>query len=102
MLELTKKEKEIFKKQRKSFAKEPLKGIEEGLVQSYYDAEAYKEYEEVSYECAKRLLIEVAQKRGLSANNEKTFEIEDMVKKNKLDDLNLDFYNNYESLKKYI
>ena len=100
-MELTEQEKNVFKNVGERFAEEPLIGIDEGLGQSYYYTENYEDFVEVAYRCAKRLLTEVAEKRGLSVNNEETFELNDMVE-SKLEDFNLEYYKDYDLFKKYI
>lgn len=101
MLELTEKEKEIFEKINERFVENPLEGIEDGLVASYYSTKENKELKDAAYEYAKRLLIAVAEKRGLIIDNEETFEIEDMIINDELKDFNLDYYKDYNLLKEY-
>ena len=101
MLELTEKEKKLLGKYYGSFVEDPLEGIAEGLVASYYSTKEEKERKEAAYEYTKRLLIAVAEKRGLIIDNEETFEIEDMIINDELKDFNLDYYKDYNLLKEY-
>lgn len=102
ILELTEKEKEAYKTFSKKWIENPLGSVEEGLVQSYYGVEDYKEFKEAVYGYTKRLLTEVAKKRGLDIDPEATFEINDMIEDQDLEDFDLKNYQDYELLKKYV
>lgn len=102
IIELTEKEKEAYKTYSERYIEDPLSSIEEGLVSSYYYAEDYKKFEKAVYEYAKRLLTEVAKKRNLTVDSEETFEINDMIENNRLEDFNLEYYEDYGLLKNYI
>jgi len=102
VIELTEKEKKAFKDVRESFIEEPLSGIEDGLIQSYYDADIYKEFKEVAYRLAKRILIEAAKKRGLEVDENDSFGTNDIINNEELKDFNPEFYEDYNALKKYI
>ena len=102
MIELTEEEKKVFKKVRESFIEEPLSSIEDGLIQSYYDADTDKEIKEVAYGLAKRLLIEVAKKRGLEVNINDSFEANEIINNEELQDFNPENYKDYKALKSYI
>lgn len=102
MIELTEKEKKAFKDVRESFIEDPLSGITDGLIQSYYDADAYKEFKEASYRLAKRILTEAAKKRGLEVDENDSFGTNDIINNEELKDFNPEFYEDYNVLKKYI
>lgn len=102
IIELTEKEKEAYKTYSEKYIEDPLSSIEEGLVSSYYYTEDYKKFEEAVYGYAKRLVTQIAKKRNLTINDEETFEINDMVENNRLEDFNLEYYGNYDLLKNYI
>ena len=102
IIELTEKEKEVYKTYNEKYIADPLSSIEEGLVSSYYYSEDYKKFEEAVYGYAKRLLTEVAKKRNLTVNSEETFGINDMIENNRLEDFNLEYYEEYDLLKNYI
>lgn len=102
MISLTEKEKQAFKNVSEEFADEPLSGIEDGLIQSYYDADTYMEFKEVAYGLAKRLLIEVAKKRGLQININDSFEANEIINNNELKDFNPEYYEDYKILQSYI
>lgn len=102
IIELTEKEKEVYKTYNEEYIADPLSSIEEGLVSSYYYSEDYKKFEEAVYGYAKRLLTEVAKKRNLTVNSEETFGINDMIENNRLEDFNLEYYEEYDLLKNYI
>lgn len=102
MINLTKKEKQAFKNVSEKFADEPLSGIEDGLIQSYYDTDTYMEFKEIAYELAKRLLIEVAKKRGLKININDSFEANEIINNNELKNFNPEYYEDYKILQSYI
>ncbi len=102
MIKLTEKEKQAFKNVRESFVEEPLSGIDDGLIQSYYDADAYTEFKEVAYGLAKKLLIEVAKKRDLKININDSFEANEIINNEELKDFNPEYYEDYNVLRNYI
>ncbi len=102
MIELTEEEKKVFKKFGESFIEEPLSGIADGLILSYYDADTEKEFKEVAYGLAKRLLTEVANKRGLEINLNDSFEANEIINNEEFQDFNPENYKDYTALKSYI
>ncbi len=77
--------------------------IEEGCIQSYHHNENSYKFSGAMYNLAKRILMQVADKRGLEYDKDATYDIQDMVVEDEdLKDFDVELYKDKDALKEYI
>ena len=62
---------------------DPLSAIQLGLTSLYHPKKENMEFIDAMYNCAKRMLVEIAEKRKISANLEDSFELSEIIKDDK-------------------
>ena len=76
-MELTEKEKELFMKHDKELKESPSFHVEDGLVQSYSEDDSKVQ---ITLGYIKRILLEVAKKRGIDISEDIAFDIDELLK----------------------
>ena len=110
-MDLTEEEKRAFKKYNERYLTDPLGGVSEAFIDSYYDPEQYPDFKEAGYSFAKRLLIEIAKKRGIEFDEDDSFNLEDIITferagldeedQEALNDFDVKIFNNQKKLREY-
>ncbi len=105
MVEFTDEERRIISEYNEMLLDNPYSCSREGLIQLYYQNydRRNEEFERVMYSYTKRILVEVARKRGLEVDSEASFDILDIVPNDgKIDDLDVSLYGDGEALTNYL
>ena len=76
MIELTEQEKELFKEHDEELRESASYHVEDGLIDSY---SSNNERVQITYGYIKRILLEVAKKRGLNINGDESFDMDALL-----------------------
>ena len=104
-MEFNEEEKRIISEYNEMLLDNPYECSRDGLIQLYYQSDdtRVEEFERVIYSYVKRVLLEVAKKRGLDVDTEATFDISDFVHNDgNIDDLDVSLYGDGEALTGYL
>ena len=110
-MNLTEEEKKAFKDYNERYLTDPLGGIYEAFIDSYYNPEDYPKFKEAGYSFVKRLLIEVAKQRGIDIDEDASFSLDDIItferagldeeEQKLLDDFDVNIFKNQKKLREY-
>ena len=82
---------------------DPILQISEGLSLSHYFVDEYKPYINKMYDWAKRLLVETAKKRGISADFDAKFNVNEIIENDKeVPNLSVEDYEDLDKLKRTV
>ena len=103
-MDLTEEEKKLFRLHDEDLRESPSYYVETGLIQSY---SANDNTVQITFGYIKRLLLEVAKKRGLEISDDISFDMDELLKEiieipNDLTDFNVLYYKNYDELNKFV
>lgn len=104
MIELTEQEKELFKEHDEELRESALYHVEDGLIDSY---SSNNERVQITYGYIKRILLEVAKKRGLNINGDESFDMDALLNEimdipEELVDFNPIYFKSEEQLQNYV
>ncbi len=103
-MDLTEKEKNLFRLHDKDLKESPSYHVEDGLMQSY---NVNDDTVQVTFGYIKRVLLEVAKKRKVEIPNDIEFDMDELLKEiinipNNFTDFNVLYYKNYDMLNKFV
>ncbi len=104
MIELTEQEKELFKEHDEELRESASYHVEDGLIDSY---SSNNERVQITYGYIKRILLEVAKKRGLNINGDESFDMDALLNEimdipEELVDFNPIYFKSEEQLQNYV
>ena len=104
MIELTEQEKELFKEPDEELRESASYHVEDGLIDSY---SSNNERVQITYGYIKRILLEVAKKRGLNINGDESFDMDALLNEimdipEELVDFNPIYFKSEEQLQNYV
>ena len=104
MIELTEQEKKLFKEHDKELKESASYHVEDGLIKSYSSND---EKVQITYGYIKRILLEVAKKRGLNINGDESFDMDALLNEiidipEELKDFNPIYFKSEEQLQNYV
>lgn len=104
MIELTEQEKELFKEHDEELRESASYHVEDGLIASYSSND---ERVQIIYGYIKRILLEVAKKRGLNINGDESFDMDALLNEiidipEELKDFNPIYFKSEEQLQNYV
>lgn len=104
MIELTEQEKELFKEHDEELRESASYHVEDGLIDSY---SSNNERVQITYGYIKRILLEVAKKRGLNINGDESFYMDALLNEimdipEELVDFNPIYFKSEEQLQNYV
>lgn len=104
MIELTEQEKKLFKEHDEELRESASYHVEDGLIASYSSND---ERVQIIYGYIKRILLEVAKKRGLNINGDESFDMDALLNEiidipEELKDFNPSYFKSEEQLQNYV
>lgn len=104
MIELTEQEKELFKEHDEELRESASYHVVDGLIDSY---SSNNERVQITYGYIKRILLEVAKKRGLNINGDESFDMDALLNEimdipEELVDFNPIYFKSEEQLQNYV
>ena len=102
-MKFNEEEKRIVEEQCPYGLTDPYAAVEDALIRSHYLPDDNKEFVDIMFNCAKKILIEVAKERGIEADFTESFAIDEIITNNEgLSDLKPEDYKDLNKLKEYV